>query len=98
MRFSAAPLSKTAMKTTHSNKRSIKQNSNRLAAYLATGIGTGLVATPVADAAIVTIDITSSGFGLDGPNAGLSYGRDTTKSNFPISGGGSIAIQNTTNF
>ena len=82
------------MKTTHSNKRSIKQNSNRLAAYLATGIGTGLVATPVADAAIVLIDITSTGFDLDGPNAELSYGSQTIKSNFPIYGGGSIMALN----
>ena len=82
------------MKTNHSKNRSLKQNSNRLAAYLATGIGAGLVATPAADAAIVTIDITSSGFGLDGPNAGLSYGSDTTKSNFPIYGGGSINALN----
>ena len=59
------------MKTAHSKNRSLKQNSNRLAAYLATGIGTGLVATPAADAAIVTIDITSTGFDLDGVNAGL---------------------------
>ena len=91
MRFSAAFVSKTAMKTTHSNKRSIKQNSNRLAAYLATGIGTGLVATPVADAAIVTIDITDTGFNLDGPNAGVSSSfMPTITDNFPISGGGSL--------
>ena len=77
------------MKTNRSNNRSLKQNSNRLAAYLATGIGAGLVATPVADAAIVLIDITS--FGLDGPNAGLSFGSSTDKLNFPISGGGTLA-------
>jgi hypothetical protein len=76
------------MKATHSNKRSIKQNSNRLAAYLATGIGAGIVATPVAEAAIVLIDITDNGFDLDGPNAGLQYGEILTKPNFPISGGG----------
>ena len=47
------------MKTNRSNNRSLKQNSNRLAAYLATGIGAGLVATPQADAAIITIDLAS---------------------------------------
>jgi hypothetical protein len=79
------------MKTTHSNQRSLKQNSNRLAAYLATGIGAGIVATPVAEAAIVTIDITTNGFGIDGPNAGLSNdNRDVD--NFPISGSGTLAI------
>ena len=86
------------MKTTHSNKRSIKQNSNRLAAYLATGIGTGLVATPVADAAIVTIDITDTGWDLDGPNAGLILGSSpssyTFKEHFPIFGGGGIFAAN----
>jgi hypothetical protein len=76
------------MKTTHSNNRSRKQNSNRLAAYLATGIGAGLVATPSADAAIVNIDLTSTGFNLLGPNAGLSNGSSTYKLNFPVSGGG----------
>ena len=80
------------MKTNRSNNRSLKQNSNRLAAYLATGIGAGLVATPVADAAIVLIDITS--FGLDGPNAGVSYGSSTPKPNFPISGGGTLYAAN----
>ena len=66
MRFRAAFVTTAPMETTHSNKRSLRQNSNRLAAYLATGIGAGLVATPVADAAIVTIDLTSTGFNLDG--------------------------------
>jgi hypothetical protein len=96
MRFRAAFVSKVPMKTTHSNKRSIKQNSNRLAAYLATGIGAGIVATPVADAAIVTIDITDTGFDLDGPNAGLILGPSsyTFKENFPIFGGGAIFAAN----
>jgi hypothetical protein len=82
------------MKATHSNKRSIKQNSNRLAAYLATGIGAGIVATPAADAAIVNIDLTSTGFDLDGVNAGLSPNSSTIKPNFPISGGGRISAMN----
>ena len=90
MRFRAAFVSTPLMKTTHSNKRSIKQNSNRLAAYLATGIGAGIVATPVADAAIVTIDITDTGFDLDGPNAGVSGSRGVD--NFPTPGSGVLAI------
>ena len=86
-----ASLSTTPMKTNHSKNRSLKQNFNRLAAYLATGIGAGLVATPAAEAAIVNIDLTSTGFDIDGENAGLSYGGfPTIKSNFPIYGGGSI--------
>jgi hypothetical protein len=82
------------MKTTHSNKRSLKQNSNRLAAYLATGIGAGLVATPAADAAIVNIDLTSTGFNLLGENAGISPGGSTAKNPFPISGGGALGGYN----
>jgi hypothetical protein len=86
------------MKTTHSNKRSIKQNSNRLAAYLATGIGAGIVATPAADAAIVNIDLTSTGFNLLGVNAGISPGGSPMKYNFPISGGGKLRIFNGSSF
>ena len=64
----------------------------RLSAYLTAGIGTALVATPQADAAIVLIDITS--FGLDGPNAGVSPESSTDKPNFPISGGWPLAVSN----
>ena len=85
MRFRAASVSVVLVKTTPSKNRSIKQNSNRLAAYLATGIGAGLVAMPTADAAIVTIDITTTGFGIDGPNAGLSPNGNTLKSGLKIS-------------
>jgi hypothetical protein len=97
MRFRAAFVTTALMKATHFNKRSLKQNSNRLAAYLATGIGAGLVATPVAEAAIVTIDLTSTGFDLDGVNAGLDPGMITFKPNFPISGGGNIVLYNSAN-
>jgi hypothetical protein len=82
------------MKTSPSKNRSIKQNSNRLAAYLATGIGAGLAATPAANAAIVTIDITSTGFGIDGVNAGVSPGSFTDKNPFPIFNGGTIRVFN----
>ena len=63
------------MKASPFKNRSLKQNSNRLAAYLATGIGAGLVATPVAEAAIINIDLTNvSGQNFTGLNAGLSSG------------------------
>jgi len=94
MRFMDAPLSTIPMKTTHSKNRSLKPNSNRLAAYLATGIGAGLVATPSADAAIVNIDLSATGFNLLGENAGTSPGDYTIKPNFPISGGGKLRIFN----
>jgi hypothetical protein len=89
-----APLSTIPMKANHSKNRLLKQNSNRLAAYLATGIGAGLVATPAVDAAIVNIDLTSTGFDLDGVNAGVGYFSSTSKPNFPISGGGTIIAVN----
>jgi len=83
------------MKTAHSNRRSLKQNSNRLAAYLATGIGAGLVATPVANAAIVNIDITDTGFNIDGVNAGLIGGSNYKYApDFPISGAGKLFASN----
>ena len=87
------------MKTNHSKNRSLKQNSNRLAAYLATGIGAGLVTTPAADAAIVTIDITSSGWDLDGVNAGVSPGSSISKNlHFPILNGGTLHAFNMNGF
>jgi hypothetical protein len=86
------------MKTSPSKNRSIKQNSNRLAAYLATGIGVGLAATPAADAAIVLIDITSTGFDLDGINAGVSPGGSTNKNHFPIFNGGTLMAFNMNGF
>jgi hypothetical protein len=75
-----------------SSRARSKCSAARLSAYLTAGIGAGLVATPAADAAIVLIDITS--FGLDGPNAGVSYGSSTPKPNFPISGGGTLLAAN----
>lgn len=47
------------MKIRHSNNRSHKQNSNRLVAYLDTGIGATLLARLQADAANVNIDLTN---------------------------------------
>jgi hypothetical protein len=82
------------MKASPSKNRSLTQNSYRLAAYLATGIGAGIVATPVAEAAIVLIDLTSTGFDLDGVNAGLSDGGYSDLHNFPISGGGRLEVLN----
>jgi hypothetical protein len=56
--------------------RSLKQNSNRLAAYLATGIGAGLVAIPQSDAAIITIDLSDPSYsGLGSVNGGVPYGQ-----------------------
>ena len=94
MRLMDAPLLTTPMKTNLSKNRSLKPNSSRLAAYLATGIGAGLVATPSADAAIVNIDLTDTGFNLDGVNAGVGNQNLITKQNFPVSGGGTIQVRN----
>jgi hypothetical protein len=94
MRFMGAPLLTTQMETTHSKNLARNQNSNRLAAYLATGIGAGLVATPAADAAIVNIDLSATGFNLLGVNAGVGNQNYTSKPNFPIFGGGTIQARN----
>ena len=78
MRFRAAFVSKTSMKTTLSNNRSRKQNSNRLGAYLAAGLAASGAATTTSEAAIITIDLTNvEGHNFTGPNAGLSAGGRT---------------------
>ena len=82
------------MKTNRSNNRSLKQNSNRLAAYLATGIGAGIVATPQADAAIIGINVGPSGFNIEGVNAGLSDGLLTDRADFPFNGAGTLYVMN----
>jgi|GEM_PF-917143 len=62
------------MKKTPSYRR-LAKSPTRLASYLATGVGAGLLATPQADAAIVNIDLTNmSGANFTGVNAGRTSG------------------------
>lgn len=61
-----------------------------LAAYIALGVGASTLATPAAEAAIVTIDLTNAGSpgqNITGANAGLSPYTDTTVASF-VPGGG----------
>ena len=94
MRFRTAAVSRTVMKPRYSKNRSLRRNSTHLAAYLATGIGVGLVATPAAEAAIVNIDLTSTGFNITGVNAGVGNDNYISKQNFPIFGGGKLFVSN----
>jgi hypothetical protein len=66
--------------------------SIRLASYLAAGIGASVLGNTSSEAAIINIDISDSGFNIDGVNAGLSEGSKITKNNFPLSGGGSLVL------
>lgn len=70
------------------------KQSARLGAYLAAGLGASTVATPVADAAIVNLNIGPSGFNIGGVNAGLSLGGSNFKSNFPDSLQGILFLAN----
>jgi hypothetical protein len=71
--------------------------SARLAAYLAAGVGASMVGTPDAEAAVVSIDLTSiGGFNITGTNGGVSSGSVRKISNWLGSGSGSgtLAIYN----
>lgn len=69
------------------------KQSARLGAYLAAGLGASTVATPVADAAIVNINIGPSGFNIGGVNAGLGLYNSTYRY-FPDSGQGILWLGN----
>ena len=68
------------------------QSARRRAAATAAfaSVGAGILGTHSAEAAIVTIDIGPSGFNIEGVNAG---GQNSSISNFPISGGGTLSIR-----
>jgi len=72
------------------------QSARRRAAATAAlaSVGAGILGTHSAEAAIVTIDIGPSGFNIEGVNAGLTSSSYANKSDFPISGGGTLAIYN----
>jgi hypothetical protein len=72
--------------------RFISASASRLGGYLAVGVGAGVLGTSAADAGIINIDITSTGFDIDGVNAGLSSGSTVTKTNFPFTGAGTLKI------
>jgi hypothetical protein len=66
----------------------------RLSGYLSVSIGAGILGTSQADAGIVTIDIGPTGFNIGGVNAGVSSGNYTTRSDFPVTGAGTLHLYN----
>jgi hypothetical protein len=73
------------------------------AAAAIAGVGAGILGTQSAEAGIVTINLASAGspgVNISGPNAGLptgspgNYTFSKTVSNFPLSGGGTLALRN----
>jgi hypothetical protein len=72
--------------------RTAVASASRLGGYLAVGVGAGVLGTSAADAGIINIDITSTGFDIDGVNAGLSSGSTAIKTNFPFTGAGSLKV------
>ena len=68
------------------------KQSARLGAYLAAGLGASTVATPVADAAIVNINIGPSGFDIGGVNAGILPGDFELRNEFPAPGLGGFIM------
>ena len=66
---------------------------SRLGAYLAIGVGTGALATS-AEAAVVTIDVSPTGFNIAGVNGGVAGGDYTTKSDFPTANAGTLWLLN----
>lgn len=82
------------MNTQARTRKSSAKHSARLGAYLATGISASTVAISSSDAAIIQIDIGSTGFNMDGINAGLSSESMANFFQFPVSGGGRVTVWN----
>jgi hypothetical protein len=66
----------------------------RLGGYLTVGLGAGILGTSQAEAGIVTIDIGPGGFNIGGVNAGVSSGNYTSRSDFPVTGAGTLFLYN----
>lgn len=82
------------MNTQARTRKSSAKHSARLGAYLATGISASTVATSTSNAAIVMLNIGSTGFNIDGVNGGLNPNSYRQISNFPFAGGGKLMIFN----
>lgn len=80
-------------KKARTRKFTAKQSA-RLGAYLAAGLGASTAATPIADAAIVSINIGPSGFNIGGINGGVAPGSTMTINNFPFLNAGSFTLLN----
>jgi hypothetical protein len=66
----------------------------RLGGYLSVGLGAGILGTSQAEAAIISIDIGATGFNIGGVNAGLSEGVNTSRTDFPNTGAGTLWLYN----
>lgn len=66
----------------------------RLGGYLTVSLGAGVLGTSQADAGIVTIDIGPTGFNIGGPNAGVSTGNTSYRSDFPFLNAGYLYLVN----
>ena len=78
----------------HRSKKSSAQQTARLGAYLAAGLGVSGAAMSTSEAAIVIIDISPSGFNIGGVNAGLAYDTSLFRNNFPFTGAGRLDVRN----
>jgi hypothetical protein len=78
----------------HRSKKSSAQQTARLGAYLAAGLGVSGAAMSTSEAAIVIIDISPSGFDIGGVNAGLADGNYRTIYDFPFTGAGLLYAVN----
>jgi hypothetical protein len=78
----------------HRSKKSSAQQTARLGAYLAAGLGVSGAAMSTSEAAIVIIDIGPSGFNIGGVNAGVADGWTRNVFNFPFTGAGTMGVTN----
>jgi len=78
----------------HRSKKSSAQQTARLGAYLAAGLGVSGAAMSTSEAAIVIIDISPSGFNIAGVNAGLADFDFLYRNNFPLTGAGALFVWN----
>jgi len=78
----------------HRSKKSSAQQTARLGAYLAAGLGVSGAAMSTSEAAIVIIDIGPSGFNIGGVNAGVAAGSTRNVFNFPFARAGTMGVIN----
>jgi len=78
----------------HRSKKSSAQQTARLGAYLAAGLGVSGAAMSTSEAALITINIGPSGFDIDGVDAGLDYLYKESRNNFPLNGAGRLFVNN----
>ena len=78
----------------HRSKKSSAQQTARLGAYLAAGLGVSGAAMSTSEAAIVIIDISPSGFNIGGVNAGVADGNFLFRYDFPLTGAGRLYVFN----